>query len=66
MGKVIVKKDTPHQCFARLELNNGDQVMISVVQAEVKVTKMNWAGMLPGPNPLEIRKRRRDSPKVLR
>jgi hypothetical protein len=49
MGKVIVKKDTPHQCFARLELNNGDQVMISVVQAEVKVTKMNWAGMLPGP-----------------
>jgi hypothetical protein len=23
--------------------------MISVVQAEVKVTKMNWAGMLPGP-----------------
>ena len=49
MGKVIVKKDTPHQCFARLELNNGDQVMISVVQAEVKVIKMNWAGMLPGP-----------------
>jgi len=49
MGKVIVKKDTPHQCFARLELNNGDQVMISVVPAEVKVIKMNWAGMLPGP-----------------
>src|SRR5215470_7950025 len=49
MGKVIVKRDMPHQCFARLELNNGDQVMISVVQSEVKVTKMNWAGMLPGP-----------------
>jgi hypothetical protein len=49
MGKVIVKKDTPHQCFARLELNNGDQVMISVAQADVKVIKMNWAGMLPGP-----------------
>jgi hypothetical protein len=49
MGKVIVKRDTPQQCFARLELNNGDQVMISVAQAEVKVIKMNWAGMLPGP-----------------
>jgi hypothetical protein len=49
MGKVIVKRDTPHQCFARLELNNGDQVMISVAQAEVKVIKMNWAGILPGP-----------------
>lgn len=49
MGKVIVKRDTPQQCFARLELNNGDQVMISVAEAEVKVTKMNWAGMLPGP-----------------
>jgi hypothetical protein len=49
MGKVIAKRDTPHQCFARLELNNGDQVMISVAQSEVKVIKMNWAGMLPGP-----------------
>lgn len=49
MGKVIVKRDTLHQCFARLELNNGDQVMISVAQAEVKVIKMNWAGILPGP-----------------
>jgi len=48
MGKVLIKRDTPHQCFARLELNNGDQVMISV-GAEVKVIKMNWAGMLPGP-----------------
>jgi hypothetical protein len=49
MGKVIIKRDTPHQCFARLELNNGDQVMISVAQAEVKVIKMNWAGILLGP-----------------
>jgi hypothetical protein len=24
MGKVIVKKDNPHHCFACLELNNGD------------------------------------------
>jgi len=66
MGKVIVKRDTPQQCFARLELNNGDQVMISVAEAEVKVTKMNWAGMLPGPDPLAIRKRRGNSPKVFR
>jgi hypothetical protein len=49
MGRVIVKRDTPRQCFARLELNNGDQVMISLAQAEVTVVKMNWAGMLPGP-----------------
>lgn len=49
MGKVIVKKDEPHQCFARLELSNGDQVMISVAQGEVKVVRMKWAGMLPGP-----------------
>jgi hypothetical protein len=48
MGKVIVKRDGPHQCFARLELNNGDQVMISIAQ-EIKVIKMKWAGMLPGP-----------------
>jgi hypothetical protein len=49
MGRVIVKRDTPHQCFARLELNNGDQVMISIAQGEVRVIKMKWAGMLPGP-----------------
>ena len=49
MGKVLVKRDEPHRCFARLELNNGDQVMISVAQGEVKVVKMKWAGMLPGP-----------------
>ena len=49
MGKVFVKRDEPHRCFARLELSNGDQVMISVAQGEVKVVKMKWAGMLPGP-----------------
>ena len=49
MGKVLVKRDEPHQCFARLELNNGDQVMISIAHGEVKVIKMKWAGMLPGP-----------------
>lgn len=49
MGKVIVEREAPHQSFARLELNNGDQVMISVAEGEVKVIKMKWAGMLPGP-----------------
>ena len=48
MGKVIVKKDTPQQCFARLRLANGDQIMISVAQSGVKVFKMKWAGLLPG------------------
>ena len=49
MGKVIVKRDTPQKSFARVELNNGDQVTIAVGQGEVKVIKMRWAGMLPGP-----------------
>ncbi len=49
MGKVIVKKETPQQSFARLELNNGDQVTISVAEGVVEVSAMKWAGMLPGP-----------------
>ena len=49
MGKVIVKRNEPHQCFARLELNDGDQVMISITQEGIKVIKMKWAGMLTGP-----------------
>lgn len=47
MGEIIVKKDTPTQCFARLRLENGDQVMISVAQSGVKVFKMKWAGLFP-------------------
>jgi len=49
MGKVIVKRDEPHQSVARLELSNGDQVMISVAEGDVKVIRMKWAGMLRGP-----------------
>jgi hypothetical protein len=49
MGKVIVRRDTPNGSLARLELSNGDQVVISVGEGEVKVAKMRWAGMLPGP-----------------
>ena len=48
MGQVVVKRDTPRQCFARLKLENGDQVMISVAGGKVKVFKMKWAGLLPG------------------
>ena len=48
MGQVVVKRDTPRQCFARLKLENGDQVMISVAGGGVKVSKMKWAGLLPG------------------
>jgi hypothetical protein len=47
MGEIIVKRDTPYQCFARLRLENGDQVMISVAQSGVKISKMKWAGMFP-------------------
>jgi hypothetical protein len=49
MGKVIIKRDGPQQSFARLELSNGDQVMVLVTAGQVKVIKMKWAGMLPGP-----------------
>jgi len=48
MGEIIVKRDNPRQCFARLRLANGDQIMISVAQSGVKVFKMKWAGLLPG------------------
>jgi hypothetical protein len=47
MGLVVVKRDTGRQCWARLKLENGDQVMISVAQSGVKVSKMKWAGMIP-------------------
>src|SRR5437660_707937 len=47
MGEIIVKRDTPLQCFARLRLENGDQIMISVANSGVKVFKMKWAGIFP-------------------
>jgi hypothetical protein len=49
MGKVIIKRDGPQQSLARLELSNGDQVVVAVTAGNVKVIKMKWAGMLPGP-----------------
>jgi hypothetical protein len=48
MGKVIIKRDGPQQSLARLELSNGDQVMVSFTAGQVKVIKMKWAGILPG------------------
>jgi hypothetical protein len=47
MGEIIVKRDTPRQCFARLRLDNGDQIMISVAVSGVKVSKLKWAGFFP-------------------
>jgi hypothetical protein len=49
MGKVIVKRDTTRECFARLELSNGDQVIVSIAEGKVKVSGLKWAGMLRGP-----------------
>ena len=46
MGKIIAKRDTPTQCFARLGLDNGDQIMITVAASGVKVFKM-WVGIFP-------------------
>jgi hypothetical protein len=48
MGKVVIRRVAPQQSLARVELNNGDQVTISVRDGQVEVTKMKWAGMLPG------------------
>jgi len=47
MGKVVAMRDTPRLCRARLKLENGDQVMISVARSSVKVVKMKWAGIIP-------------------
>jgi hypothetical protein len=48
MGELLAKKDTPRQCWARVRLENGDQIMISVAQTGVKIFKMKWGGLLPG------------------
>ena len=34
MGKVIVEREAPHQSFAGLELNNGDQLDDSVAKGK--------------------------------
>jgi hypothetical protein len=47
MGELVAKRDTPNQCWARLRLDNGDQVMISVAQSGMKIFKMRWGGMWP-------------------
>ena len=47
MGLVVAKKDNGLQCFARLKLDNGEQIMISVAQSGVKIFKMKWAGLFP-------------------
>ena len=45
MGEVVAKRKS----WARIRLENGDQVMISIAQSGVKVFKMRLAGILPGP-----------------
>jgi hypothetical protein len=47
MGSIVVKKDNGWQCFARLKLDSGEQIMISVAQSGVKIFKMKWAGLFP-------------------
>lgn len=47
MGKIILKKDTPLQCFAQLRLENGDRILISASSSGVKVVKLKWAGLFP-------------------
>lgn len=47
MGEIIAKKDTSLQCFARLRLENGDRILISVASSGVKVYKLKWAGLFP-------------------
>lgn len=45
MGSIVVKKDNSWRCFARLKLDSGEQIMISVAQSGVKIFKMKWAGL---------------------
>lgn len=47
MGAVVAKKDTPHQCWARLRLGNGDLILISVARSGVKIFKLKWWGLVP-------------------
>ena len=60
MGEIIGKRDTPRQCWARLRLENGDQVMISMAQSGVKVSKMKLGGHVPGSDTLGDEEHRRD------
>lgn len=47
MGVIVDKKDNKFQCYARLKLDSGEQIMISVSQTGVKIFKMKWAGLFP-------------------
>jgi len=49
MGEIRAKKDTTSTCWAILRLENGDQIWISVAQASVKICKMKWGNLVPGP-----------------
>jgi hypothetical protein len=47
MGEIVAKRDTLHQCWARLRLENGDLILISVAQSGVKIIKLKWGGIIP-------------------
>lgn len=49
MGTIEAKRDTATQCWARLRLDSGEKVLISVAQTGVKIFKLKWGGLLPGP-----------------
>lgn len=48
MGKVEAKRDTAHQCWARVRLDSGEKVLISVAQSGVKILMLKWGGLVPG------------------
>ncbi|MBC8021124.1 MAG: hypothetical protein H7X78_07935 [Methyloceanibacter sp.] len=48
MGRIEAKKDTAHQCWARLRLESGEKILISVAQSGVKIFKLKWGGLVPG------------------
>jgi len=57
MGDVVAKKDGVTKSWARLKLDNGDQVKISIGKSGVKISKMKWAGMIPEETLWESRSR---------
>lgn len=48
MGKIInYKKDGVRGVFSKIELNNGDRVLISIASNEIKIFKLKLLGLVP-------------------
>ena len=48
MGVILAKKDTLSQCWARLRLESGELLWVSLAQGSIKISRMILGGFLPG------------------